>query len=87
MAINPNEVMSKKDVKSFEELERDAQTLSQTILDHERDVSDRRAIDLDHVRKLLRFYKVRLDEISDSLYNEEQGGNNFGGGDYWSKRG
>ena len=74
----------KRDIKSFDELEQDAEKLYRSQMDHERDVSERRMIDLDHIRKLLKFYKVRHDEIADALYNEENQGN-FGN-DPWSRR-
>lgn len=66
----PSESSSKRDIKPFEELERD--------------VSERRMIDLDHIRKLLKFYKVRQDEIADALYNEQEQGNH--GFDPWARR-
>ncbi len=81
---SPSETSSKRDVKPFEELEKDAEKLYRSQMDHERDVSERRMIDLDHIRKLLKFYKVRHDEIADALYNEENQGN-FGN-DPWSRR-
>lgn len=74
----------KRDIKSFDELEQDAEKLYRSQMDHERDVAERRVIDLDHIRKLLKFYKVRQEEIADALFNgEEQGG--FGN-DPWSRR-
>jgi hypothetical protein len=75
-----------KQIKSFEELENDEDNLNRLIMDHQRDVDSRRDIDLDHVRKMLKFYKVKLDEISDSLHTEGQEQNQSSGSDYWSKR-
>jgi hypothetical protein len=75
-----------KKIKSFEELELDGERLDQSILDHQREVEARREIDLDHIRKVLKFYKVRLEEISEHLYNEKQGQGDSNGADYWSKR-
>jgi len=74
-----------KKIKSFEELEIDGERLDQSILDHQREVEARREIDLDHIRKVLKFYKVRLEEISEHLYTEKQGQGDSGS-DYWSKR-
>lgn len=79
-----SEASTKRDIKSFDELEQDAEKLYRSQMDHERDVAERRVIDLDHIRKLLKFYKVRQEEIADALFNgEEQGG--FGN-DPWSRR-
>jgi hypothetical protein len=75
-----------KQIKSFEELENDEDKLNQLMMDHQRDVDSRREIDLDQVRKMLNFYKVKLEEISDSLYTEGQEQNQSSGSDYWSKR-
>jgi hypothetical protein len=75
-----------KKIKSFEELEVDGERLDQSILDHQREVEARREIDLDHIRKVLKFYKVRLEEISEHLYTEKQGQGDSSGSDYWSKR-
>jgi hypothetical protein len=80
----PSESISKRDIKPFEELEKDAEKLYRSQMDHERDVAERRMIDLDHIRKLLKFYKVRHDEIADALYSEENQGN-FSN-DPWSRR-
>jgi hypothetical protein len=79
-----NFVMDKK-IKSFEELEIDGERLDQSILDHQREVEARREIDLGHIRKVLKFYKVRLEEISEHLHTEKQGQGDSGS-DYWSKR-
>jgi hypothetical protein len=75
-----------KQIKSFEELENDEDKLNQLMMDHQRDVDSRREIDLDQVRKMLAFYKVKLEEISDSLYTEGQEQNQSSTSDYWSKR-
>lgn len=83
-SINPADKSAKRDIKPFEELEQDAEKLYRSQLDHERDVAERRMVDLDHIRKLLRFYKVRHDEIADDLFNEENQGQ-FGN-DPWSRR-
>ncbi len=80
----PTETSAKRDIKPFEELERDAEKLYRSQMDHERDVAERRMIDLDHIRKLLKFYKVRQDEIADALYNEQEQGNH--GFDPWARR-
>jgi hypothetical protein len=75
-----------KKIKSFEELELDGEKLDQSIMDHQREVEARREVDLDHIRKVLKFYKVRLEEISEHLYNEKQAQSDSNGADYWSKR-
>jgi hypothetical protein len=75
-----------KQIKSFEELENDEDKLNRLMMDHQRDVDSRREIDLDQVRKMLAFYKVKLEEISDSLYTEGQEQNQSSASDYWSKR-
>ena len=75
-----------KQIKSFEELENDEDKLNRLMMDHQRDVDLRREIDLDNVRKMLKFYKVKLAEISDSLASDEPGQEQAGGSDYWSRR-
>jgi hypothetical protein len=75
-----------KQIKSFEELENDEDKLNRLMMDHQRDVDLRREIDLDNVRKMLKFYKVKLTEISDSLASDEPGQEQAGGSDYWSRR-
>jgi hypothetical protein len=75
-----------KKIKSFEELEIDGERLDQSIMDHQREVEARREVDLDHIRKVLKFYKVRLEEISEYLYTEKQGQGDSNSSDYWSRR-
>jgi hypothetical protein len=75
-----------KKIKTFEELELDEEQLNRSISDHQREVDARREIDLDHIRKVLKFYKVRLEEIAEHLDQSKPGDNQSSGSDYWSKR-
>jgi hypothetical protein len=75
-----------KKIKSFEELELDEERLNRSISDHQREVESRREIDLDHIRKVLKFYKVRLEEIAEHLDQSPPGTNQSSGSDYWSNR-
>jgi len=75
-----------KKIKTFEELETDKEKLNQSMMEHQKELDASREIDLDRIRKLLKFYSVRLDEISDSLACYEQGQDQAGGSDYWSRR-
>jgi hypothetical protein len=75
-----------KKIKSFEELELDEEKLSRSISDHQREVEARREIDLDYIRKVLKFYKVRLEEIAEHLDQSPPGANQSSGSDYWSNR-
>ena len=51
---SPSETSSKRDVKPFEELEKDAEKLYRSQMDHERDVSERRRFELVHLRQVLK---------------------------------
>jgi hypothetical protein len=75
-----------KKIKTFEELETDKEKLNQSMMEHQKELDASREIDLDRIRKLLKFYNVRLHEISDSLASDEQGQDQAGGSDYWSRR-
>jgi len=75
-----------KRIKTFEELELDEESLNRSISDHQREVDARREIDLDYIRKLIKFYKVRLEEIAEHLDQSKPGDNQASGSDYWSKR-
>jgi hypothetical protein len=56
------------------------------MMEHQKELDASREIDLDRIRKVLKFYNLRLDEISDSLASDEQGQDQAGGSDYWSRR-
>jgi hypothetical protein len=43
-------------------------------------------MDLDYIRKLIKFYKVRLEEIAEHLDQSKPGDNQASGSDYWSRR-
>jgi hypothetical protein len=75
-----------KKIKTFEELELDEENLNRSISDHQREVDARREMDLDYIRKLIKFYKVRLEEIAEHLDQSKPGDNQASGSDYWSKR-
>ena len=75
-----------KKIKTFEELELDEEKLNRSISDHQREVQARREIDLDHIRKVLKFYKVRLEEISEHLDQSKLDTNQSSGSDYWLRR-
>ena len=75
-----------KKIKSFEELELDEEILSRSISDHHRELEARREIDLDHIRKVLKLYKVKLDDIAEHLDQSPPGTNQSSGSDYWSNR-
>jgi hypothetical protein len=75
-----------KKIKTFEELETDKEKLNQSMMEHQKELDASREIDLDRIRKVLKFYNVRLDEISDSLASDEPGQDQAGGSDYWSRR-
>ena len=75
-----------KKIKTFEELELDEEKLNRSIFDHQREVDARREIDLDHIRKVLKFYKVRLEEIAEHLDQSKQSDHQSSGSVYSSRR-
>jgi hypothetical protein len=75
-----------KKIKTFEELELDEEKLNRSIFDHQREVDARREIDLDHIRKVLKFYKVRLEEIAEHLDQSKPSDNQSSGSVYSSRR-
>jgi hypothetical protein len=75
-----------KKIKTFEELELDEEKLNRSIFDHQREVDARREIDLDHIRKVLKFYKVRLEEIAEHLDQSKPSDHQSSGSVYSSRR-